>query len=281
MKPLISPENLLGLPSLSTDRVALFDARSGKDVVARFEEGHLAGARHVHLEQDLSAPSNDASQGGRHPLPSPATFSATVGRLGIRPETHVVIYDDKGGANAASRFWWMLRAAGHSPVQVLDGGMRAALDAGFALERGSSAPSPAPPYPFTRWPDTVVDADAFARIVRDPSQVAIDVRSPARYRGEEDAFDPNPGHVEGAVNVFFERNLNAEGRFLPPGELAALYGAVIGDRAPKDVVLQCGSGVTACHALLALEHAELPGARLYVGSFSEWTRQGRPVATGD
>lgn len=279
MDPIISPEELVR----EREHVALFDARSGKDIAQRFEERHLAGARHVHLERDLSLLTDDASRGGRHPLPPPEVFAATLGRLGIRPDAHVVIYDDKGGANAASRFWWMLHAIGHERVQVLDGGMQAAIDAGFPTERGAPTSAPVPPYPgVTAWPsERLLDADGYAALVANPAQLAIDVRAPSRFRGEEDAFDPNPGHVPGAINAFYETNLDASGRFLPAEQLAANYRALLGDRPPSALAIQCGSGVTACHTLLALERAGLRGARLYVGSFSEWTRQGRPVARGE
>ena len=278
MDPVIAPADLRTLRL----RVALFDARGGPDAAARFETGHLEGARRVDLERDLSRPTNDARQGGRHPLPPARVFAATVGRLGIRPETHAVVYDDCGGANAASRFWWMLRAAGHARVQVLDGGLSAAVEAGLPIARGPDAGgAEAPAYPFDAWTAGQVDADGYAAVVNDPAQRAIDVRSPARFRGETDPFDPNPGHVPGAINVFYEENLDAAGRFHSAEALAERYRSILGGRRPDQVVVQCGSGVTACHTLLALERAGFSGARLYVGSFSEWTRQGRSVEKGD
>lgn len=275
MDPIIAPAELR--PRLAD--VSLFDARGGPDAAARYADGHLEGAPHVQLDRDLSRVTDDAARGGRHPLPPPAAFAATLGRLGITPETHVVIYDDLGGANAASRFWWMLRAAGHARVQVLDGGLQAAVAAGWPVSTAPVSVAPAAEYPLSTWPaDATVDADAYAAIVTDPAWLAIDARAPARYCGREESFDPNPGHVPGAVNVFFKENLDPAGRFLPPAALAAKYRALLGDRPSERIVLQCGSGVTACHTLLALERAGLAGAKLYVGSFSEWTRQGRPVA---
>ncbi len=277
MHPLVSPEELLA----ERASISLFDARSGPDVDARFAAERLAGALHVHLDRDLAAVPADAAKGGRHPLPSPAAFAATLGRLGITPDARVVVYDDKGGANAASRFWWMLRAAGHARVQVLDGGLEAALGVGFPTESGPPRlPVSAAPRPFSDWQSPIVDLDSYARLVRDPAALAIDARSPSRYRGEGDAFDPNPGHVEGAVNVFYEENLGPDGRFAPAEELAAKYRALLAGRPSSAIVAQCGSGVTACHTLLALEVAGLPGGALYVGSFSEWTRRGLPVAKG-
>lgn len=277
MDPLISAPEL----ARSLGSVALYDARSGPQIETRFAQSHLAGARHVHLERDLSDPGLDAAHGGRHPLPSVSQFAATLGRLGIEPHTDVVIYDDKGGANAAGRFWWMLRAAGHTKARVLDGGMAAAITAGVPIESGPGVRvSAAAPYPFTAWQRPTLRVDEFAAAIDDGTQLAIDVRSPARFRGEEDAFDPNPGHVPGTLNVHYEENLNAEGLFQSAQQLRDRYEELFAGRSADRVVIQCGSGVTACHTLLALERAGLDGARLYVGSFSEWTRQGRPVTRG-
>jgi thiosulfate/3-mercaptopyruvate sulfurtransferase len=272
--PVIAPE---ALPS----EVVLVDARSGADARARFEAGHLRGARHVDLDHDLAAHPDDPAIGGRHPLPAPASFAAVLGRLGITPASDVVVYDDKGGANAASRFWWMLRAAGHTSVRVLDGGLAAALAAGVPTETGPAGDAGAPPYPFTAWGAPTVTADEVGPAAHDPARLVVDVRDPTRYRGDGDPFDPSPGHVPGAVNVPFASNLGPDGRFLSAPELAAKYRAVLAGRDPSRVILQCGSGVTACHTLLALERAGLRGAALYVGSWSEWSRSGRPVARGD
>lgn len=273
---MISPADFIAL----RPRVAVFDARGGADAAARFEACHLEGARRVDVDRDLSHPGADASRGGRHPLPPAHVFRSTLGRLGVRPATHAVVYDDAGGAHAASRFWWMLRAAGHERVQVLDGGLSAAAGAGVPTAGGPGMGAKAPAYPFSAWPDDLVDADAYAVAASDPAQLAIDVRSPARFRGEEDPFDPNPGHVRGAVNVFYQENLDPDGCFRSATTLSEKYGALLGDREPTRIVVQCGSGITACHTLVALERAGLSGARLYVGSFSEWTRQGRPVEKG-
>jgi len=275
LDPVLGPEDLS-----SVRPVVIVDARSGKDAAERFAVGHLRGAVHVDLDRDLSEKAADPREGGRHPLPPCARFAELLARLGIGAESRVAIYDDKGGANAAARFWWMLRATGHEAVQIVDGGLDAALAAGVPAERGPGrAPAPVPARPLEwRWP--VVQADEVARAASDPSRLVVDVRDPSRYRGEGDPFDPTTGHIPGAVNVPFATNLGADGRFLSTEALAAKYRALLGSRAPSDVVVQCGSGVTACHTLAALERAGLPGARLYVGSWSEWSRAGRPVATG-
>jgi thiosulfate/3-mercaptopyruvate sulfurtransferase len=277
--PLLAPGELATLAS--SPALVLVDARSGADARQRFLTRRLAGARHADLDRDLAAKPADPAHGGRHPLPTPEAFARLLARLGVSPDRHVVVYDDQGGANAAARLWWMLRAAGHARVQVLDGGMEAAVAAGVPLASGEPAPhavtAPAAPSP---WALPTADADEVARATRDPSRLVVDVRAAPRYRGETEPIDLVAGHIPGAVNLPFAGNLGPDGRFLPPDALAARYREALGARAPASLIVHCGSGVTACHALLALEHAGLPGARLYVGSWSEWSRAGRPIATG-
>jgi len=276
MTPLISPEALR-----ERSDIVLLDARSGADVAERFIARRLAGARHVDLERDLSAPGRDAAVGGRHPLPAPAAFSATLGRLGLTPESHVVVYDDQGGGNAAARCWWMLRAVGHAAVQVLDGGLDAAIGAGLPTASGPpEALTPAPPYPLDGYASPRLDADAVATALQDPARVGLDARAAARFRGEMDPYDPRPGHIPGTRSAPWTDNLDGGGRLLSPEALRARYAPLVGDRRGSDIVASCGSGVTACHILLALEVAGYGLGALYVGSFSEWTRQGRPVERG-
>jgi len=276
LDPVISPEELLSI----RDRVVLVDAQSGPDADSRYQARHLAGAVHVDLDRDLADVPADAAHGGRHPLPDVARFAHVVGQVGIDPASHVVVYDDKGGANAAARFWWMLRALGHDRVQVLDGGLSVAIAAGCPTGAGAEVSPAKPPYPATGWVLDTALADEVAAAGADPARLVIDARDAARYRGESDPFDPRPGHVPGAINVPLATNLGPDGRFLAPTALAEKYGVLLGDRAPEQVIAHCGSGVTACHTLLAMERAGLRGARLYVGSFSEWARSGRRVAVG-
>lgn len=279
LDPVVDPRSLVSPEERS--KVVLVDARSGPDARQRFEAGHLEGAVHVDLDSDLAAHPADPSQGGRHPLPAPHDLARVLAWLGIHSSKRVVVYDDKGGANAAARFWWMLRATGHTRAQVLDGGYDAAVAAGIPVVSGPSEGSEQTTTPIGGWLSPVADLDEVARAASSPERLVIDVRAPARYRGDEDPFDPHPGHIPGAVNVPFATNLGPDGRFLSKEELAAKYRAVLGDRAPSDVIVSCGSGVTACHTLLAMERAGLGGAKLYVGSFSEWSRSGRPVAKGE
>lgn len=276
MDPVIQPEELRSLRG----QIVLLDARSGKDAATRHEDAHLEGALHVDLDRDLAAHPEDPARGGRHPLPPIERFAALLGSLGIEPASRVVAYDDKAGANAAARLWWMLRAIGHRKAQVLDGGIEAGIAAGIPIERGVRRPEARPPYPAIGWALPTASADEVAAAARDRSRLVIDVREATRYRGESEPIDPIAGHVPGAINVPFVENLDARGRFLAPDALAAKYRAVLGDRSPSTVIVHCGSGVTACHTLLALERAGLAGAALYVGSWSEWSRSARPIAEG-
>jgi len=269
-------------PLLSAPQVRILDARSVNDAPAAYAAGHLPGAIHVNLERDLAAPAPGFVRGGRHPLPDPDRFAAQLGRWGITPATDVIVYDDQAGANAAARVWWLLRASGHDRVQVLDGGLAAARAAGLPLVTAVPAIDPAPPYPMRGWQMPTADIDAVDAARNDPARVVLDVRAVPRFRGDTEPFDPVAGHIPGAHNAPYADNLDAAGRFKTPEELRALYRRLLGDRAPERAIVHCGSGVTACHTLLALERAGLPGAALYVGSWSEWCRDpGRPVGRGD
>ena len=278
MLPLISPEELK--IRLATAAPVLLDARSGPEARARYAVGHLPGAQFVDLEHDLAHPGPDAALGGRHPLPAVADFARLLGRLGIAPATPVVVYDDKSGANAAARAWWLLRAAGHAAVQVLDGGLPAAEAAGLALSSEQVPPSPTAPYPFSQWQLPTTASEEVQWASREGSRLIIDVREAPRFRGEHEPIDLIAGHIPNAINVPFAGNLAATGRYLPPVALRAKYEALLQGRNPADVLVHCGSGVTACHTLLAFEQAGLPLPSLYVGSWSEWSRNPNPIATG-
>lgn len=265
--PLISSAELKELHD-----VVVIDARPNPDDYAA---GHLRNALHVNLETDLSAaskPGHDPARGGRHPLPTLDEWLARVGSWGITPETNVVVYDDQSGANAAARTWWMLRAIGHERVAVLDGGFRAAIDAG--LEATTDVPTPAPQaaYPASGWTLSTVDLDDVDKLRNDPSWIVLDVRSAERFRGETEPIDPVAGHIPGAANIFFGENLR-DGTYKPTNELRAQYEQLLGGRPPERLAVHCGSGVTACHTLLALDAAGLHGASLYVGSWGEWCRR--------
>lgn len=254
-------------------RFSLADHDEGRRLYAA---GHIPGARFVDLHRDLADTSREGA--GRHPLPSPQAFAALLGRLGVDRDTRVVAYDAAGGAWAA-RLWWMMRALGHPHACVLDGGWPAWVDDGRPVSTDTPAPEPTT-YPVpadTAWPGTVTADDVAAAIAA--RRTVVDSRAPERYRGEVEPLDPRPGHIPGAINVFHGANVGADGRLLPADELQARFAAAgVGD----DPIVYCGSGVTACHNLLAMERAGIRGARLYPGSWSEWSSDpARPAATGD
>jgi thiosulfate/3-mercaptopyruvate sulfurtransferase len=279
MMPIISALELgrqLGRPDL-----VIVDAQSGTDSKSKFLKQHLREARHVDLDIDLSEKPFNPAEGGRHPLPDIKKFAALVGNLGIDAASYVVVYDDKRGVIAASRFWWMLRAAGHKQVRVLDGGLQAAVAAGLPVTDEAPSPMIKPPYPVNEWKLPVVNLETVKNVFANPEFLLIDVREEYRYRGESEPLDLVAGHIPNSVNVPFKKNLNDNGTFLSSEDLAALYKQVMGERKPENVMISCGSGVTACHTLLALELAGITGASLYVGSWSEWSRNQLPIATGE
>jgi thiosulfate/3-mercaptopyruvate sulfurtransferase len=240
-----------------------------------YEEAHIPGARFVHLDEDLSGTKTGLN--GRHPLPHPRTLALRMGALGVDNTKQVVAYDGSGGYYAA-RLWWMLRWIGHTRVAVLDGGWSAWSAAGLPVE--SAAPRPVPSaYTLRANAAPTVNAAFVASHLGDESALIVDARSPDRFRGENETLDPVAGHIPGALNRFFQLNLETDGRFKQPDALRAEFVQLLGERDPAVVVHQCGSGVTACHNLLAMEHAGLSGSRLYPGSWSEWVSdRSRPVA---
>ena len=242
-------------------------------------QAHLPGARYVHLERDLSAP--PTGRNGRHPLPELAAFAATAGRLGITPETQVVVYDRQASMFAA-RVWWMLRWLGHAPVAVLDGGWSSWQAIGGAVESGAVRAQPQSAYPIADTPSALVATiDTDALLARLGQLALMDARSPERFRGDVEPLDAQAGHIPGACNRFFKDNLTAQGRFKPAEVLREEFLTLLASQPAGDVVNQCGSGVTACHNLLAMTVAGLDGSLLYPGSWSEWSSDSsRPIARG-
>ena len=247
-----------------------------------FASGHIPGALYAHLDRDLAGPHSAAS--GRHPLPPVATLEKTLGRFGVDAAVRVVAYDQGPGAFAA-RLWWLLRWLGHERVAVLDGGFAAWKEAGLPL---STEPSVRPPRSFRAEPAkaSVVTTAAIAAAL-EAGELArgepllVDARAADRFAGQNETIDPVAGHVPGAHNHPYMRNLNEHGRFLPANQLRRAWLETLRGRPAQALVAMCGSGVTACHNLLALEVAGLPGARLYAGSWSEWIRDPvRAVARG-
>lgn len=245
--------------------------------------GHVPGAWYVHLDRDLSGPKEPAGPRsprftGRHPLPSREALAALAGRLGIAPGVQVVCLDGDGSPYA-SRAWWLLRWLGHEAVAVLDGGIGAWRAAGGLLTQEPATGPELPPYPAAAagaWPTV----DAATLLAGLGTHRILDARTGERYRGETEPLDPVAGHIPGALNRFFKDNLQADGRFKPAGQLREEF-AALGLESAQGVVQQCGSGVTACHNLLAMAHAGLGVSALYPGSWSEWCADpARPIARG-
>lgn len=280
MRPIIKPQDIL--PLLQQENLVLLDVRTGADAAEKYKAAHLQGALFVDLETDLAQKETDAAHGGRHPLPDIHKFAALLGQLGISPGSHVVVYDDKQGANAAARLWWMLRAIGHEheQVQVLDGGYDAAVAAGVPVNSGTEQPATYPPYPHHHWLLPTADMKEVEQAAQVKDKLVIDVRSAERFRGETEPIDLVAGHIPGAVNMPYTANLDSNGFFLPATALHQKYTDLLGNRPADQVIVHCGSGVTACHTLLAMAQAGMDIPKLYVGSWSEWSRRGKPVATG-
>ena len=261
-----------------------FDLMSPEGGRRAYLEGHIPGARYADLNKDLSAPITAAS--GRHPLPTPDQFLAALTRLGVLRTTQVIAYDDSAGAFAA-RLWWMLRWVGHAAAAVLDGGMRAWVSAGGALQAGEEKPLPVAADGRHLSLEAGIDTAAvlgtaeLEQRLRDPAFLLVDARAGERYAGTVEPIDAVAGHIKGAVNHPFSTNLGADGRFLPAPVLRQEWEKRLAGRSPTQVAAMCGSGVTACHNLLSLEVAGLRGAKLYAGSWSEWIRDPhRPIARG-
>jgi thiosulfate/3-mercaptopyruvate sulfurtransferase len=273
--PLIKPQELAKV--LSNPDLILVDARNSSDPRKTYEKGHLIGAIFVDPNLELADIKKNLAEGGRHPLPKPEDFCRTLGKLRIHPESRVIVYDDQLGANAAARFWWMLRALGHKQIQVLEGGFQGAVEAGIPISTQWETSNPVQSYPAENWLLMTADLKEVEEAAWDKNHLIIDVRSPERYRGESEPIDLVAGHIPGAINIPFTENMDEQGNFLSPEKLKEKYLPIFGEIPDENIVIHCGSGVSACHTLLALDHAGLDIPKLYVGSWSEWSRNGKPI----
>jgi thiosulfate/3-mercaptopyruvate sulfurtransferase len=256
-------------------RFVLTDPEAGRRAYAT---GHIPGARYAHLNEDLSSPVTPVS--GRHPLPSPNTLAEKLGRWGIDKHSQIVVYDDSFGAMAA-RLWWLLRWLGHEAVALLDLGYPKWVREKRPIATDLPKIQPTPFHPTINHA-MCVDADYVMQMTRAKEGFLIDARAEERFRGEVELLDKVAGHIPGAVNMPYEDNLDFTGEFMSDEALREHYQSVLGQVPPDKVVHMCGSGVTACHSVLAMEHAGLSGAKLYAGSWSEWiTDPNRPVAKGE
>lgn len=269
--PLISVHQLLEI--YKCPEVLIFDASNGPNAKQNYKSEHLESAVFVDLDSQLSDIKADVSVGGRHPLPEIEAFAKTLSDLGITKQNHIVIYDDVSGANAAARFWWMLKGVGHERVQVLNGGFSHAKKQHFPMSTHIEIPKPAAEiYNVEPWQLPTVEMEIVRKVAQNPDYVVIDVRAKERYDGITEPIDLVAGHIPGAINIPLTENVDANGLFLNPNEIKHKYESKCGGIPPENVIVHCGSGVSACQTILALASAGMHIPNLYVGSWSEWSR---------
>ncbi|MBW1653912.1 sulfurtransferase [Flavobacterium quisquiliarum] len=275
LSPIISAEEL---SQLTLSEIILIDARAGSNAFEVYQKEHLKDARFVDLNQDLASIPENPANGGRHPLPTIEQFAETLSKLGISPSDHIIVYDDKNGSNFAARFWWMMRAIGHEKIQVLNGGFQTAIQINFPTSSGIETFQETS-YPIQEWKLPLANIEEVEKARKSDQNIVIDVRDKNRFDGLIEPLDLIAGHIPGAVNIPLTENLDENGFFKSAEELAQKYKSVIGDKKEENIIVHCGSGVTACHTLLAMDYAGLPIPKLYVGSWSEWSRNDREMAT--
>lgn len=277
MSPIISPSELKDI--FQNPNLIILDARAGKNMYQTYLEKHIKRARFIDLDKDMAEIGDNAAFGGRHPLPGIERFAETLAGLGIAEDSHVVIYDDKNGANAAARAWWMLRSFGFQNVQVLDGGIQSAEKEGIEFSAGEEIFKKADLIKTEGWLLPVKTLEDVENELISHSSTVVDVRDAYRYRGESEPIDLVAGHIPGAINIPFSENLDENENFLKPEILKEKYIQILKDK-PQHLIIHCGSGVTACHTILALDYAGFPIPDLYVGSWSEWSRrEGKEIAS--
>lgn len=279
---LIEPAELLTLLEQHWERVVVcdcsFDLADPTAGLRTYEAGHIPGAVHLDLETALSGPKTGSN--GRHPLPSPEAAVETMRSIGIEPDTQVIAYDS-GDSMFAARLWWIMRWLGHQDVAVLNGGLKAWKRSEYPLESARPQTRSRGKFSAGKSLVTTIDYRTLRNSLSQPDQIVVDARAPDRFRGENETLDRTGGHIPGAVNHFFRTNLDGNGQFKPAGELRDAFTTLLKGVAAERVIHQCGSGVTACHNLLAMEVAGLSGATLYPGSWSEWSSQpDAKIATG-
>ena len=273
--PIINSEEI---HHLNQENLVIIDAGSGDSAYENYLSKHLEGALYVDLNKDLAIIPENAKNGGRHPLPSLEKFAEVLQRLGIDENSHVLIYDDKNAANSAARFWWMLKAAGIENVQVLNGGLQMAKAKGLTVNANKVEAKTAEKISLKEWKLPKVDLNFIQKHSEDPDYLVIDVREKDRYDGKTEPIDEIAGHIPGAINIPFKENLNEDGTFKSPEILRKKYSEILGKIPSEKIAIHCGSGVTACHTLLALDYAGFKLPNLYVGSWSEWSRNEKKIA---
>ena len=273
MSPIINCSELADI-YLNPD-VVIVDVSNGKDARSSFNKKHISGASFIDLNKQLSAVPDNPKDGGRHPLPDIVDFVSVLESIGIHNDSHVICYDNHFGANAAARFWWMLRAIGHKKVQVLNGGFQIPEQYNFLISDKEPVAKARSEYSIPDnfgWKLPRVGIEDVVKNTTENSFTVIDVRENERFAGLTEPIDLVAGHIPGAENVPFKSNLTAEGFFKSKEEIRENYTAI-----HSNIVVHCGSGVTACHSILAMDYARLPIPALYVGSWSEWSRSGNSI----
>ncbi|WP_029296145.1 sulfurtransferase [Chryseobacterium hispalense] len=275
MSPIISPSEFKTLPA---ENLVILDVRVGKDIYQIYLNRHIKGAKFIDLDKDLAEIGEDAAFGGRHPLPDIEKFAQKLSEMGISENSHIVVYDDKNGANAAARAWWMLKAFGFEKVQVLDGGFQNAEKQNVEFSSGEEAFEKSDLIKHENWLLSISTLEEIENELINGNSTVIDVRDAYRYKGESEPIDLVAGHIPGAINIPFSENLDENGNFLAPEILKEKYLKLLEGK-PENLIIHCGSGVTACHTILALYNAGFEIPSLYVGSWSEWSRrEGKEIA---
>lgn len=277
ISPIIQVSELLKI--YKTENVIITDVSNGKNAKINYESKHLEGALFIDLNSQLAEINDDVSIGGRHPLPKIENFAKTLSSLGISQKNHIVIYDDKNGSNAAARFWWMIKSIGHENVQVLNGGIQEAEKNNFPMSSKKELIKQTESYKFDDWKLKLAEINEVEKFSNSKEHIIIDVREPNRFSGQNEPIDLIAGHIPGAINVPFTENLDENGLFLSPKLLKAKYEKIFGNIESNNIIIHCGSGVTACHSLLAIVYSELEIPKLYVGSWSEWSRNNKEIET--
>ena len=254
------------------ENLVILDARTGKEARENYLQNHIKGSRFIDLDKDLAEIGENAAFGGRHPLPKISKFAETLQNLGITEDSHIIVYDLANGGNAAARCWWMLRAFGLEKVQVLSGGFQGAVKSGISTNSGEEIFEKTSFILRENWGLPTSTLENVEQEIAENSAKVIDVRDAYRYNGESEPIDLVAGHIPGVINIPFSENLDENGEFLSPEILKEKYQILLLDK-PEKLIIHCGSGVTACHTILALDYAGFPIPNLYVGSWSEWSRR--------
>ncbi|SEG17115.1 thiosulfate/3-mercaptopyruvate sulfurtransferase [Halpernia humi] len=276
--PIISAKELQEI--LNQENIIIVDAGSGGNSYDNYLEKHLENALYVDLSKDLAEVPEDAKNGGRHPLPSLEKFAKVLQNLGINRNSHLIICDNKNSTNAAPRFWWMLKSVGIENVQVLDGGLQSAESEGLKLSNEITKPKKsAEKLDLKNWKLPLVDIDFIEKNSENPDFKIIDVRDKDRYDGKTEPIDKIAGHIPDAENIPFTENMNEDGTLKKPELIREKYQKEFQNISTENIAIHCGSGVTACNTLLALDYAGLEIPNLYVGSWSEWSRNNKKMAT--